>query len=358
MLAEGDARIADVCRLLQDNADVAALWGHFQRFAEQLRQSSKMDRLTLACELHTAVSLETLTPSIHFHLMFDSRQTVTLPKPSLLFRGAVPHQSVECKQARGKACRKAYDQGHYYLQVPKTGSIHMTTTAAAFTTFPVAPDWITNLWQACKITEQVAEQEYLRCKKHVKAYLDNMKFHAQCVQTQAVKARTAQDLQELQPLMKKAVVIEQVQRDFLPQFTRPMFRRSFLVLSGPTRLGKTIYARSLFGHRETLELNCCGVSQPYLRAFDNLLHRAILYDEASTAMVLSNRRLFQGSTKEVTLAHSGTNMFTYSVYVYNVAMILTSNSWLRELEELPKEEREWLEGNSICINCTQPLYET
>lgn len=73
MLAEGAARIADVCRLLQDNADVATLWGDFQRFAEQLRQSSKMDRLTLACELHTTVSLETLTPSIHFHLMFDSR---------------------------------------------------------------------------------------------------------------------------------------------------------------------------------------------------------------------------------------------------------------------------------------------
>ncbi|CAE7510291.1 unnamed protein product [Symbiodinium natans] len=357
MLAEGESRIADICRLLQDNVEVASLWDEFQRFAQQLRQS-KLDRMTLACELHTAVSLEKLVPSIHFHLMFDSRQTVTLPKPSLLFRGAVPHQSVECKQARGKACRKAYDQGHYYLQVPKIGSIHMTTTAPAFTTFPIAPDWITNLWQACKITEQVAEKEYLRCKKHVKAYFDNMKFHAQCMQTEAVAARKAQALLDLQPLMKTAVVLEQVQRDFLPQFARPMFRRSFLVLTGPTRLGKTIYARSLFGHRQTLELNCCGVSQPDLRGFNPLVHRAILYDEGSADMVLRNRRLFQGSTEEVTLAHSGTNLFTYSVYVYNVAMILTSNSWLRELEELQSEEREWLEGNSICIDCKQPLYET
>ena len=72
MLAEGESRIADICRLLQDNVEVASLWDEFQRFAQQLRQS-KLDRMTLACELHTAVSLEKLVPSIHFHLMFDSR---------------------------------------------------------------------------------------------------------------------------------------------------------------------------------------------------------------------------------------------------------------------------------------------
>ena len=233
----------------------------------------------------------------------------------------------------------------------------MATTAACYSSFPVAPDWITNLWQACKITDQTAEQEYIRCKKHVKAYLDNVKYQVQCLQTQAISARKAQALQELQPLMKKAVVLEQVQREFLPQFARPMFRRSFLVLTGPTRLGKTIYGRSLFGHASTLELNCAGVSQPDLRGFDPLIHRAILYDEASAAMVLGNRRLFQGSTEEVTLAHSGTNMYTYNVYVYNVAMILTSNSWRHELVDLRSDDREWLEGNSICIDCKQPLFE-
>ena len=81
---------------------------------------------------------------------------MTLPKPSLVFRGAVPHQSVECKQARGKASRKAYDQGHYYLQVPKLGG-HMSTTAACYVCFPVAPDWITNLWQGLRDADNDGE---------------------------------------------------------------------------------------------------------------------------------------------------------------------------------------------------------
>ena len=141
----------------------------------------------------------------------------------MVLRDAVPHQSVECKQARGKACRKAYDQGHHYLQVPKVGGIYMATTAACYVCFPVSPEWITNLWQACKIAEQTAEKEYARCKKHVRAYLDNMKFHAQCLQSEAIAARKTKALQELQPLMKKAVVLPEVEELFLPQFRKPVF---------------------------------------------------------------------------------------------------------------------------------------
>ena len=35
---------------------------------------------------------------------------------------------------------------------------------------------------------------------------------------------------------------------FCAHFRRPMCRRKFLVLTGPTRLGKTIYGRGAFGH--------------------------------------------------------------------------------------------------------------
>ena len=62
-----------------------------------------------------------------------------------------------------------------------------------------------------------------------------MKFHAQCLQSEAIAARKTKALEELQPLMKKAVALPTVEERFLPQFTKPMFRRSFLVLTGPTR---------------------------------------------------------------------------------------------------------------------------
>ena len=72
MLAEGESRVADVCRLLQVSPEVQGLWDDFRHFAEQLQQG-KLDRVTLACELQTAVSFQSTVPSIHFHLMFDCR---------------------------------------------------------------------------------------------------------------------------------------------------------------------------------------------------------------------------------------------------------------------------------------------
>jgi DNA-binding phage protein len=44
--------------------------------------------------------------------------------------------------------------------------------------FPITPDRVTNLWQTGKVSKDTATQEYMRAKKHVKAYLDNVEFHS------------------------------------------------------------------------------------------------------------------------------------------------------------------------------------
>jgi hypothetical protein len=49
-------------------------------------------------------------------------------------------------------------------------------------------------------------------------------------------------------------------------------------------------------------------------------------------------------------------MYVYRIWVWNVALIVTSNVWTTELEQLAEEDREWLEGNAILIQCSQPLY--
>ena len=77
------------------------------------------------------------------------------------------------------------------------------------------------------------------------------------------------------------------------ELSAPQDRRKFLMLQGPSRLGKTAYAFSLVGAGQALEVNCAGVSDPPLRAFSRVKHRLILFDEAGTDMVLRKRRLFQ-----------------------------------------------------------------
>jgi hypothetical protein len=164
--------------------------------------------------------------------MFDSSQTVTLQAANLRFKLANPYISVDAPRARGRCTRRAFDQGHYYLQVPKIGAIQMATNYPACHAFPLTPEWVTNLWATQKIASSTAKAEYVRAKKHIRNYLENVDYHAQCEADRAIAERKKAAEAALLPLQKQAKRIELVDTLFLPQFLAPMFRRKFLVLTG------------------------------------------------------------------------------------------------------------------------------
>ncbi len=59
----------------------------------------------------------------------------------------------------------------------------------------------------------------------------------------------------------------------------------------------------------------------------------------------------------VDLGSSNTNCHSYKVLVSGTKMIICSNDWSRKKEELPTEDSEWLDANSIYINVgTTPMY--
>ena len=124
-------------------------------------------------ELHVKSSLDAGVAKVHLHWMFDSlgRPVRMAAKKGLCFMGSHPHFSEEVPKARGRACKRAFDQGHFYLYVDKIGSIFRSSTDPAFTAFPVSPDWITQYWSTCKITDATARAAYIQAKKHVKQYL-------------------------------------------------------------------------------------------------------------------------------------------------------------------------------------------
>ncbi|CAL1154478.1 unnamed protein product [Cladocopium goreaui] len=365
---------------LRRNApQVLAIWDDFQSWMTELGNKYRFERVSTALELHTEVTLQRRVPSIHLHMMFDTRDSAAmralapyLPGPctrmlrpgrqvhlsgqSLAFRGCKPHISLDSSQARGRSVRRALDQGHFYLQVEKKGSIFRQTTCPAYQTFTVSPDWVTGLWQGDKINKECAEQHYVQCKRNIRAYCENLKYHGQKQRELYIQQQQAAAAELLRPLQKEPVELPEVTQLFLPQFTRPMHRRKFLVLNGPTRLGKTVYARSLFGADHTYETNCSGVLEPDMREYDVLGHRCVVFDEASVHLVLKHKKLFQAPPAEISLGHSATGMYVYRIWVWNVALIVTSNVWTTELEQLAAEDREWLEGNAILIQCSQPLY--
>jgi len=137
---------------------------------------------------------------------------------------------------------------------------------------------------------------------------------------------------------------------------RPRERRKFLVLEGPSRVGKTQFALSLFGHEHTLEINAADEKHPTLQSFSSEIHRCILLDEASPEMVATNRKLFQAPNALVQMAQSKTSCHMYQVYLNDTLICICSNSWQSQVDQLPASCRDWIMANQVLLRVTRPLW--
>ena len=107
-----------------------------------------------------------------------------------------------------------------------------------------------------------------------------------------------------------------------------------------------------------LEVNCASCPEPDLREFRPLLHKGLLFDEASCQMVLQQKKLFQAPPTPVRLGCSTTNCNAYDVFVSGVGLMVASNTWLADLAAIKREEdREWLVANRMFVDVgTVPLW--
>ena len=135
-----------------------------------------------------------------------------------------------------------------------------------------------------------------------------------------------------------------------------LLRQDVAVLVGKTKLGKTQMAQSRLGAR-TLVVNCHGVLDPDLRKFKGYpRHDALLLDEGGPKMLAKHRDLLQASQRDITLGHSGTNMYTYTVNLYRVKILITSNEWEDELATLPQKDQDWINGNTVMVHIDGPCW--
>ena len=188
-------------------------------------------------------------------------------------------------------------------------------------------------------------------------HIKELDLHEAQLEEEAVK----EAMQEAQRLLENTLRPQKTYREveiFMNQFEQAQHRYKFLVLSGPSRVGKTAFAKSLCDPGlETLEVNCASGAEPELRAYRLRKHGLILFDEICAAQVACQRKLVQAQSAPVQLGCSATNCHSYDIFVWRKKLVLASNHWESSLVLLSDSDREWVVANSIVLKVTEPMWQ-
>ena len=218
--------------------------------------------------------------------------------------------------------------------------------------FSVEPKWILELFQQRKVSATDASEHIIRSRGRgavsALSHLDVLSNKEKMLDMRAEIEKVQESLSRGMSTYREHPIIS----DWLDQYKQDNYgvksRFTSLLLTGPSRIGKSWKALSLFGASATLKVNCQGLPVgvlPSLSGFNRNQHKAILFDEVRPDQVLGNKELFQAGAWPVALAQSNCGAFAYSVWVYSTAMILCSNFFPLGSDEQSAEEADWLKAN-------------
>jgi hypothetical protein len=281
---------------------------------------------------------------------------VNVENPLFLeFQGVLPDRGLLSAQGRGRSKAASVAAGHYYVAGPKVGQVFMACTHEAFRHYTVNPMWIANNVQSGKFSVADARKQFVLCGKNLAHNLANLSLQEREMASIALQDRKDHVWAELRRLVRPSKTYPDVDR-WLWKQTHIRFRQPFLVLEGPSCLGKTQFAMSLVAPGKGLEVNCCACPEPDLRSFRSMTHELILFDEASPELVLRQHKLFQAPAVDVTLGASTTNCHAYTVWVHSVKMVVASNTWNTDADVCKPLDRAWLRENSVVLTVREPMW--
>ena len=348
---------------LRNHVPLQNLWRRFQDRIVQIADSTSSNRWSACFEVCGRSLSRATVPRVHAHVFLESTQPLSIARAdALCVLNTIPYRSQEQilhLNGRGRASHTAAAAGHYYVRCPKVGSVWSVGSHEPYKDYPVKAEWVTAYWQAGKLSDEGATAEYIKvkrdCVRHVQNVKDNARLRQQLLQT-----HLSSEVQGRLHVAKcPRASVPQVEHVFIPQFANAQLaRRKFLVLEGPSCVGKTEYARGLApSPAAVLELNCANqLEHVDLRALSPSLHKVILWDEAHPRLILSNKKLIQGQAVQIQLGQTNTSVHSYTVFPWGIMMVVCSNNWSPLLRTLAAEDEDWLRANSVHVRVEQPLW--
>ena len=295
----------------------------------------------------------------HFHAFVKSSGSdlrLRLLAP-FAFEGVKPHITTTIGGMPTSANGRASWSGFFYCCIAdKIGTLFCEATKAPFKGFLVSPNWILNLVQSKKIEVELARALLVQCV-NASRHIRELEAHEVHLEQEAVRKAQQEGMRLLGGTLKAQKKYSEVDA-FLQQFDTALHRYKFLVLSGPSKVGKTAFARSLCDPGlTTLEINCASGAEPDLRAYRLSKHGVLLFDEITADQVVSQRKVFQAQSAPVQMGCSATNCHAYDIFVWRKKLVLANNNWEASFQCLSAAGQAWIHANSIVLVVTAPMWQ-
>ena len=343
---------------LQSLPPVRELWERLEEHGGECQRAAGADDVAICLEVcpETWTKLGALRLHAHCFLKNNQENLRLRDLRPVFFDGVRPHVSTTVGGMATQGSRSQSWSGFFYCCVPhKTGQLWHATTRVPFTQFLVNPSWIMNLLQAGKMDIPRARDLLVQCR-NASRWLRELDITDAEEEKRAVREAMARAEALLNPALSKFKRYSVVD-EFQKQFDEPKHRYKFLVLAGPSRLGKTVFARSLVpAGLEVLEVNCAAGKEPDVRAYRLKRHGLILFDEIEANQVVAQRKMFQACAAPVQLGCSATNCHSYEVFLWQKRLVLASNNWHTSVEALASDDREWIHANAMILDVDAPMW--
>ena len=292
---------------------------------------------------------------VHLHAFMEFTSEVDWTSTTrVAFQGIRPNAKPTV--ARGKSQKDTVNQGHFYVWAWKKGTQFVETSGwEPWLDYTVKGWWIDELWSAHKLEHD----EYLEYAAQVRiGYINRLK-HVQALQERE-KAVVLKDRQQavalrLAPLKNQfhPDVLRMLQT-WLQQYRLDLDRYNFLVLRGVSRSGKSTLAKALghmFGLGKPYVQTVQDAEAPDLKAWSDEFGYIVFDNVNHMKFVLAQRALFQSNNDMHTLADSRTGIYSYSVWLYKVPIVVTvdmSATW--------DEKEAWISANCNYVFLGGPCY--
>lgn len=316
--------------------------------------------------LHWCASMERCesgAPHVHVMLQFvgasDSRHVGQFE-----FGCSRPNASTTDLCGEGlcrKQLQRSIDRGFFYVYADKIGTLftegdYLPCWTESAKKYQVLGKWPETLWKQRKISSDVYERllfltrdGVLSRSRNLQACRDmeNRLVSEQALEERAKRIRSNPEIYRPFPCVPAADA-------WLELFKKDSLRHPILIVQGPSRSGKTEWAKSLFRSALELKIGSLEFFPDGMRRFSRQAHDGIVLDDVrDLQFVVDHQDKLQGKYDSlIEFGSTAGGTCAYHLDLFCVPVAVTINESTKNLEFL--DSHDWLgnSGNRVIVNFT------